>query len=1598
MHRHGYTEECYFNFTFTPIYGEGGKVEGVFNAVIETTKTVLNERQLQTLRDLGNLDRTSKTVDEVLTTAAKILERNNKDFPFAIIYKIFEEENKALPISYVGTNDEQFFFPTSIDLIAPTNDTENFYKAYSTNSIVVSKNKDRRKNLPKGGWDIEATHFIHLPIASQSRKTPVAILSAALNPYRQFDGLYHQFAQLVADQISTEVNNVLAYEEERRRAEALAEIDKAKTAFFTNISHEFRTPLTLMLGSLEGLLNKQTVEIGDKNKQAIETSHRNAVRMLRLVNNLLDFSRIEAGKVKAQFRLTDLCRYTRDLASTFRSVIEHGGLQFHVQCEDFIQPVYVDKEMWEKIVLNLLSNAFKYTLSGSITISLNSHNNEAILKVRDTGIGIPEEELPKMFQRFHRAQNVTGRTYEGTGIGLSLVKELVQMHGGKISVRSKLGKGTEFSVTIPIGKNHLPVDKIVEKELDFDIALSDAFVEEADSLITKKEVDTVNDVSKHAPTVLVVDDNADMRSYIKNILLKSFKVFTATNGMDALLKIKEKHFDAVVSDVMMPIMDGIQLLKTIKEMPQTAILPVILVSARAGEDAKIEGLDIGADDYLVKPFSAKELLARVRSQIDIAKKRNNALKDIYTLFDEVPFAVAALKGPQLIIEYINQYNLNIWQQSREEILGKPLFEARPDIKVTAASIHEEIYHTGKRFEAKELPIKILVNGKEELHYFNSTIDPMRDEEGKIVGQLAASIDVTEQVLARRRIEESEMQVRALNEHLASELDATKTLQEFSSMVFEDDETLYQSLLSTAVKLMKSDLASVQLYDEERQELVLKGTQNFHPHSVQFWQRVAACSGSVCGEALARKSRIIVPDIEATEFAKQELPVFRLSQIRSVQSTPLVSRNGKLIGMLNTQWKAVHHLTEEDFKYFDVLVGQASDIIEKKIAEQKIEESESRVRIAVESGELGTFDIDLTQPSIIFSDRLAVIFGLDPAKKSSHQDLKNALHPDDVPIRNKAHEEALKSGALHYEARVIWEDGSVHWVRIHGEVKYENGEAKRIYGIAQDITEEKNAQQRIRESEERYALTINATNLGIWDFDVKNKVVIGSGKMAAIYDLAFNEEYTLDIAFNSIYPDDRTEQNQFYEAITTGKVDQSFVTEYRIVPKNSGIIKWIRANGKAFFDENGQLSRTVGTVADITKSKQTENALKESEKKYRELAISLEKKVDEKTADLKRKNEELKTSEERYHKMIDEVEDYAIILLDKNGVVQNWNKGAEKIKGYKEKEIIGKNFSKFYLEEDLKARLPEKILEEARTNGKALYEGWRVRKDGSRFWGSIVLTALHDHENKIIGFSKVTRDLTRRKLAEDRMQEYTNQLEFKNKELEQFSYAASHDMKEPLRKILFYVSAVSDKLNGQIDEKSKNYLSRSISAAQRMQGLIEDLLVYARTNSNDEIFEEVDLAQIVNEIALSHKDDFEQKNVSIETANLNSIIGIPFQIKQLFENLIGNSIKYKHPDRNSIIKIKEETISGSQSAVSGLNVDKQYIHVSVSDNGIGFDPEYSEKIFEIFQRLNNAPDAKGSGIGLALCKRIVENHRGIITATGKKNVGARVDIYLPKDRN
>ncbi|CAG5072393.1 Sensor histidine kinase RcsC [Dyadobacter sp. CECT 9623] len=633
MERSGFPEETYYTFSYTPVLGEDGRPAGIICYNTADTDRIINERSLRTMQQLDSLAQ-RKTEQDVYAQAVKALGSNNRDFPFTVIYQVNSESNTAEITAMSGIGPENLTINAPVDLDNPREEAITVSEAVFGNKIVESIDPNRWHSLPKGHWDVVPRHFVDVPIKSANRKFPLAILTIGLNPYRNFDDAYRNFIQLVADQISLGVNNALAYEEERKRAKALEELDKAKTLFFTNISHEFRTPLMLMLSPLEELLSKPLIGLSTDEKHNLEVTHRNAIRLLKLVNTLLDFSRIESGRNMATYVLTDIATYTQNLAGNFRSVIEKADLYLHVNVQPISQPVYVDKQMWEKIVFNLLSNAFKYTLEGGIELSVEQIGNEVQLVVEDSGLGIPEHELPHMFERFHRVQNTTGRTYEGTGIGLSLVKELVQLHRGNINVQSEIGKGSRFTVTIPTGSAHLDPAQVFAAAPAFEEITSSFFVEEAATLLPSETPLANAAPLASAPdrteyeTILVVDDNTDMREHIQSLVGPWYKTIGAVNGIDALEMIQKHRPSLILSDIMMPEMDGIELLRHVKNTPESAQIPIILITARAGEESKIEGYEIGADDYLVKPFSSNELLARIKSQLKIAKTRRQFTEEL----------------------------------------------------------------------------------------------------------------------------------------------------------------------------------------------------------------------------------------------------------------------------------------------------------------------------------------------------------------------------------------------------------------------------------------------------------------------------------------------------------------------------------------------------------------------------------------------------------------------------------------------------------------------------------------------------------------------------------------------------------------------------------------------------------------------------------------------------------------------------------------------------------------------------------------------------------------------------------------------------------
>ncbi|HEY4035971.1 MAG TPA: ATP-binding protein, partial [Ktedonobacteraceae bacterium] len=634
-------------------------------------------------------------------------------------------------------------------------------------------------SLPTGPWKRPPHQAVALPIASSGQRGQAGILIVGLNPFRLFDESYQGFLNLAAGQIAASLANAQAYEEERKRAEVLAEIDRAKTIFFSNVSHEFRTPLTLMLGPIEDMLNDPRTL--PPNRERVELAHRNALRLLKLVNTLLDFSRLEAGRIQASYEPIDLSTYTAELASTFCSAIEKAGLKLLLDIPKLTEPIYIDRDMWEKIIFNLLANALNFTFKGEIEIALKEWKDQIEVHVRDTGEGISPEDLPHIFKRFQRVEDAKSRSNEGSGIGLSLVQELVKLHSGTIKVQSDLGKGTTFMITLPKGYAHLPPERIGAKRTLQPTTLdASSYLEEATSwLVSDAEIveafptdntDAPEEFEEFSdkPCIVLVDDNADMRKYVKNLLQDRFEVKVAENGALALQAVWNQRPDLVLTDVMMPEMDGFQLLQALKENPNTSRIPVILLSARAGEEATVEGVKAGADDYLVKPFSARELLARVTTHIKTARSRYETEQRLHDLFMQAPAAVLILQGPEYQIELVNPTTLKIWGRTSEETLHKPLFEALPELREQGLEqLLEGVFKIGTPYIGNEFKLALDQAGDGNLEdiYFTFVYTPLRSATNTIEGIMVFAYEVTEQIIARQKAEESEARFRTLAENI-----------------------------------------------------------------------------------------------------------------------------------------------------------------------------------------------------------------------------------------------------------------------------------------------------------------------------------------------------------------------------------------------------------------------------------------------------------------------------------------------------------------------------------------------------------------------------------------------------------------------------------------------------------------------------------------------------------------------------------------------------------------------------------------------------------------------------------------------------------------
>lgn len=767
LNRYAYKEEAHFTISYSPVpdpTAESG-IGGVVAIVHETSAKIVADRRILALRDLASLSATTKSAEQAGVDAVATLATYRKDVPFAILYLLDEKGEVASLAGHAGLDHCSALCPPTVDLRDPSQAWPFQQSLTQDETVVVNDLAGRFGEVPAGPWPDPPNAAAVLPIRSQMAHQLAGFLVAAISSRLRYDDDYRGFLELASAQIATSIASARASEMEKRRIQALAEIDRAKTTFFSNISHELRTPLTLISGPIEDMLGRSSI-LSLEQREQLELAHRNALRMLKLVNTLLDFSSIEAGRVRAIFEPVDLCAFTVELASTFRSTIERAGLRLVVDCQPLSQQAYLNREMWEKIIFNLLSNAFKFTFHGEIGVSIREQQDSVTVSVRDTGTGIPAEELPNLFKRFYRVRGAKGRSYEGSGIGLALIQELVRLHGGSVHIASEVDEGSRFVITLPLGCAHLPADQLrgappAMKSMPIG---SEAFVLEMDRWLandieTSLEIRRGTDAGPHAQEgakdlILIADDNADMRAYLSRLLEPGYKIETASNGAQAIAAIERLRPDLVIADVMMPEVDGMGVLHAVREHPGLHHTPVILLSARAGEESRVEGLQAGADDYIVKPFPAPELRARVESHLALFKLRRKAEEEVRE--SEARFRALVAASSEAVYQMSPD-----WKVLRR-LVGRQFIADPPDrswleryiLPEDRAQVNEAIEQAIRTKSTFQLEHRVL-RGDESLGWTLSRAVPLLDDNGEIKEWFGTATDITSRKQAEAALLRSE---------------------------------------------------------------------------------------------------------------------------------------------------------------------------------------------------------------------------------------------------------------------------------------------------------------------------------------------------------------------------------------------------------------------------------------------------------------------------------------------------------------------------------------------------------------------------------------------------------------------------------------------------------------------------------------------------------------------------------------------------------------------------------------------------------------------------------------------------------------------------
>ncbi|MDZ8184976.1 MAG: ATP-binding protein [Nostoc sp. ChiSLP02] len=1196
MDRYGYAEEAYFTFSYSPVRDESGGVGGIFCAVIETTKQVIGERRLRTLRELSASTVEAKAVEEACHFAMAALSANAEDIPFALLYLIEANGSEARLVSTTTSIEPgTIASPQQMDL-TDTRDLWNLSRVNQTKETeLVEDLTVRFGTLPGGAWPEPSNTALVIPLTKSGQTQQLAgLLVVGISPRRALDDEYQGFFDLIGTHVTTAIANAEAYAAERRRAEALAELDQAKTLFFSNISHEFRTPLTLMLNPLEDILANPSGPIPSDREQ-LEIVYRNSKRLLKLVNSLLDFSRIEAGRVEAVYEPTDLAMFTADLAGIFRSAIERAGLSLQVDCPSLPELVYVDRQMWEKIVLNLLSNAFKFTFEGEITVSLSwqdcqiargtaneitpdrspASSPQVILQVRDTGTGIPSEDLPLIFNRFHRVKGAKGRSYEGSGIGLSLVQELVRLHEGTIEVSSVIDRGTCFTVSIPAGYDHLPSDRIQGTRTLTSTAMGATYyVEEVlqwlpNSLGTdvyslgqaeeqgSRGAEEKSSFVASSARILLADDNADMRAYVKRLLSQQYEVETVTDGVAALAAIRRQLPDLVLTDVMMPELDGFGLLQELRANPQTKDLPIILLSARAGEESRIEGLAAGADDYLTKPFSARELLARVEATLKLAQVRREATQQEQRLRLEAETAREAIENILSSISdgfftldrdwrytYANDRLCEMAGKQREELLGYNIWELFPDAVGTDVyvqfhrAMHEQ---TSLQFEYLYWPWN---------RWFEYRVYPSPN------GLTIFVVEVTD----RKRADAEREQL-------------LQTLL--------DERARFEAVLRQMPEgVIIADAASKKLIlANERTNQILQHSFDLHIELQEYEELVPFHAYRPDGQIYAPDDYPLMRSLLTGEVVSHEEIEIRYrdgSQIViDASSSPICDRQGQITSAV----VLMHDITDA--------YRQAT---QRKQAEIALRQSEDKFRRLANAMPQIVWTANANGEVDYVSQQWFDYAGLTLEQTQDPLQYVQVIHPDDVSQLYERWSEAITSGSL-YQTEVRIQrasDGNYRWFLTRAvPIKTEEGEIVAWYGTSTDIDDRKQAEvereqflAREQSAKETLQKFIEHTPVAVVMLDREMRYLFASHQWMREYASGYTD--LKGLSHYEVLTDTPERWRQAHQRCLAGATERCEEDYY---PRYDGSVQWLYWEILPWYASCGEIGGIIIFAENITERKQ-----------------------------------------------------------------------------------------------------------------------------------------------------------------------------------------------------------------------------------------------------------------------------------------------------------------------------------------------------------------------------------------------------------------------------